>query len=165
MKIVDPPILENKLLNYLKTISVYFNYLLTGALIIVALFAIILFGYDIYLLFIGQTTIVKGILTTLGSLLILWAAIELIDEEIKHLQGGSSALAAFVALAIATLIRKILIVSLSPEKAKEILMYGLLVLFLSIAYWLISLTVKSTRSKMDRSKPDSLKEQKSNSNH
>ena len=141
--------LEKKLLNYLKTIGMYFNYLLTGALIIVALFAIGLFGYDIYLLFIGQTTIEKGILTTLGSLLILWAAIELIDEEINHLRGGNSALAAFVALAIATLIRKILIVSLSPEKAKEILMYGLLVLCLSIAYWLISLTSKSTKIKMN----------------
>ncbi|MDH5457801.1 MAG: phosphate-starvation-inducible PsiE family protein [Nitrospinota bacterium] len=149
MKITDPSNLENKLLSYLKTIGVYFNYLLASALIIVALFAIGLFGYDIYLLLIGQTTIEKGILTTLGSLLILWAAIELIDEEIKHLRGGHSALAAFVALAIATLIRKILIVSLSPEKAKEILMYGLLVLCLSIAYWLIVQTTKTTKVKMN----------------
>lgn len=149
MKITDPSNLEKKLLEYLKTIGLYFNYLLASALIIVALFAIGLFGYDIYLLFIGQTSVEKGILTTLGSLLILWAAIELIDEEIKHLRGGHSALAAFVALAIATLIRKILIVSLSPEKAKEILMYGLLVLCLSIAYWLISLTAKSTKTKMN----------------
>ena len=149
MKTTDPSNLENKLLDYLKTIGAYFNYLLASALIIVALFAIGLFGYDIYLLFIGQTTIEKGILTTLGSLLILWAAIELIDEEIKHLRGGHSALAAFVALAIATLIRKILIVSLSPERAKEILMYGLLVLCLSIAYWLIVQTTKPTKIKMN----------------
>ncbi len=149
MKITDPSNLENKLLSYLKTIGVYFNYLLASALVIVALFAIGLFGYDIYLLLIGQTTIEKGILTTLGSLLILWAAIELIDEEIKHLRGGHSALAAFVALAIATLIRKILIVSLSPEKAKEILMYGLLVLCLSIAYWLIVQAARSTKIKMN----------------
>lgn len=149
MKITDPSNLENKLLSYLKTIGVYFNYLLASALVIVALFAIGLFGYDIYLLLIGQTTIEKGILTTLGSLLILWAAIELIDEEIKHLRGGHSALAAFVALAIATLIRKILIVSLSPERAKEILMYGLLVLCLSIAYWLIVQTTKTTKVKMN----------------
>lgn len=149
MKTSDPSNLEKKLLDYLKIIGVHFNYLLASALIIVALFAIGLFGYDIYLLFTGQTTVEKGILTTLGSLLILWAAIELIDEEIKHLRGGHSALAAFVALAIATLIRKILIVSLSPEKAKEILMYGLLVLCLSIAYWLIAQTAKSTKIKMN----------------
>ena len=147
MKATDLSNLENKLLSYLKTIGVYFNYLLATALIIVALFAIGLFGYDIYLLLMGQTTIEKGILATLGSLLILWAAIELIDEEVKHLQGGHSALAAFIALAIATLIRKILIISLSPERAKEILMYGLLVLCLSIAYWLISVTTRSTESK------------------
>lgn len=82
MKTTDPSNLEKKLLDHLNTIGMYFNYLLAGALIIVALFAIGLFGYDIYLLFIGQTTIEKGILTTLGSLLTLWAAIELIDEKI-----------------------------------------------------------------------------------
>lgn len=135
--------LENKLLKYLKTIGSYFNYLLMGALVMVATFSIGLFGYDVYLLFSGASSIERGILTTLGSLLILWSAIELINEEIKHLRGGSSALAAFLTLVIAALIRKILIVSLSPEKAKEILMYGLLVLFLSISYWLISLTTKS----------------------
>ncbi len=140
---LDPTPLEKQLLDILKTMGLYFNYLLAGALVLVAFFAIGLFGYDIYLLYLGETSVEQGILTTLGSLLILWAAIELIDEEIQHLRGGHSALAAFVALAIATLIRKILIVSLSPEKAKEVLMYGLLVLCLSISYWLISITVKS----------------------
>ncbi len=134
--------LEIKLLRYLHAVGAYFNYLLMGALVMVAIFAIGLFSFDVYLLFSGITTIEKGILTTLGSLLILWAAIELINEEIKHLSGGSSALVAFITLAIAALIRKILIVSLSPDKTNEILMYGLLVLFLSISYWLISLTLK-----------------------
>lgn len=133
--------LEIKLLRYLHVIGAYFNYLLMGALVMVATFAIGLFGYDVFLLFSGNTSIEKGILTTLGSLLILWAAIELINEEIKHLSIGSSALAAFITLAIAALIRKILIVSLSPDKTNEILMYGLLVLFLSVSYWLISLTL------------------------
>ncbi len=134
--------LEVKLLRYLHTVGAYFNYLLMGALVMVATFAIGLFGYDIYLLFSGNASIEIGILTTLGSLLILWAAIELINEEIKHLSGGSSALVAFITLAIAALIRKILIVSLSPDKTNEILMYGLLVLLLSISYWTISLTLK-----------------------
>jgi len=134
--------LEVKLLRHLHVIGTYFNYLLMGALVMVATFAIGLFGYDVFLLFSGNATIEKGILTTLGSLLILWAAIELINEEIKHLSLGSSALTAFITLAIAALIRKILIVSLSADKTNEILMYGLLVLFLSISYWLISLTLK-----------------------
>lgn len=128
---------EKTLLGFLKKTSSYFNYLLAGALVLVAFSAIGLFGYDVYLLFSGKTTIEQGILTILGSLLILWAAIELIHEEMKHLRGGSFALEAFIALAIAALIRKILIFSLSPAKTMDVLMYGGLVLCLGISYWLI----------------------------
>ncbi|CAI2717051.1 phosphate-starvation-inducible PsiE family protein [Nitrospina watsonii] len=129
--------LEKALLGFLKKISSYFNYVLAGALVMVAFAAIGLFGYDVYLLASGQTTIEAGILTTLGSLLILWAAIELIHEEIKRLQGGSFALQAFIALAIAAIIRKILILSLSTTNTQEVMMYGVLVLCLGLAYWLI----------------------------
>jgi uncharacterized membrane protein (DUF373 family) len=129
--------IERTLLGVLKKTSSYFNYLLAIALVMVAVFAIGLFGYDVYLLFSGQTTIEKGILTILGSLLILWAAIELIHEEMKHLRGGKFALEAFIGLAIAALIRKILIFSLSPAKTMDVVLYGALVLFLAIAYWLI----------------------------
>jgi uncharacterized membrane protein (DUF373 family) len=130
---------EKKLLGVLKNISSYFNYLLAGALVMVAFFAIGLFGYDVYLLFSGsQDSVEHGILTVLGSLLILWAAIELIHQEIEHLRGGSFALEAFITLAIAALIRKILIFSLSPAKTADVLMYGGLVLCLGISYWLIT---------------------------
>jgi uncharacterized membrane protein (DUF373 family) len=128
---------EKTLLGALKKTSSYFNYLLAGALVMVALCAVGLFGYDVYLLFSQQTPIEQGILTILGSLLILWAAIELIHEEMKHLRGGSFALEAFIALAIAALIRKILIFSLSPTKTMDVLLYGVLVLCLGISYWLI----------------------------
>ena len=128
---------EKTLLSALKKTSSYFNYLLAGALVMVAFFAVGLFGYDVYLLFSRQIPIEQGILTVLGSLLILWAAIELIHEEMKHLRGGSFALEAFIALAIAALIRKILIFSLSPAKTMDVLLYGVLVLCLAISYWLI----------------------------
>ncbi len=129
--------IEKTLLRSLKKISSYFNYLLSGALVLVAFFAIGLFGYDVYLLFSKQAPIEQGILTVLGSLLILWAAIELIQEEMNHLRGGKFALEAFIALAIAALIRKILIFSLSPEKSMDVLHYGFLVLCLGVAYRLI----------------------------
>jgi uncharacterized membrane protein (DUF373 family) len=129
---------EKTLLGWLKKTSSYFNYLLAGALVIVATFAIGLFGYDVYLLFAGHNDVEEGILTILGSLLILWAAIELIHQEMAHLRGGSFALEGFITLAIAALIRKILIFSLSPEKSTDVLMYGALVLCLGVSYWLIT---------------------------
>lgn len=129
--------IEKTLLGFLKKTSSYFNYILAGALVLVAFFAVGLFGFDIFLLVQGSVSIEKGILTILGSLLILWAAIELIHQEIDQLGGGKFALEAFIALAIAALIRKILIFSLSPEKSMDILLYGILVLCLGVSHWLI----------------------------
>jgi hypothetical protein len=72
----------------------------------VAFFAIGLFDYDVYLLFAGHNDIEEGILTILESLLILWAAIELIHQKMEHLRGWNFALEAFITLAIAALIKK-----------------------------------------------------------
>ncbi len=129
--------IEKKLLGFLKKASSYFNYLLAGALVLVAVFAICLFGFDVFLLFTKQIAFEKGILTVLGSLLILWAAIELIHEEMNQLRGGKFAIEAFITLAIAALIRKILIFSLSPSKTTDVVLYGVLVLCLGISYWLM----------------------------
>jgi len=137
--------IEKTLLGFLKKTSSYFNYLLAIALVMVAFFAIGLFGYDVYLLFSGKSAIETGILTVLGSLLILWAAIELIHEEMNHLRGGKFALEAFIVLAIAALIRKILIFSLSTTKTMDVLLYGVLVLCLALAYWLIVHRIKPAK--------------------
>jgi hypothetical protein len=68
---------EKTLLRLLKKTSSFFNYILAGALVMVAFFSVGLFGYDVYLLLSGINEVEQGILTVLGSLLILWAAIEL----------------------------------------------------------------------------------------
>lgn len=138
---------EKALLGFLKRFNSYINFVLALALMLVAFFAIGLFCYDVYLLLSGQVAIEKGILTVLGSLLILWAAVELIHEEIKNLRGSGVALEAFIALAIAALIRKILIFSLSSEKVMDVLYYGLLVLCLGIVYWLIATKVRPRSSR------------------
>lgn len=128
---------EKTILSGLKKFNSYVNFFLAGALALVAFFAIGLFVYDIYLLFFTDIGIEKGILTVLGSLLVLWAAIELIHEEINHLQGKGFAIGAFIMLAMAALIRKILIYSLSSEKAEELLIIGAVIVGLAIAYWLV----------------------------
>ena len=128
---------EKNILIGLKKFNSYINYFLAGALAIVAFFAIGLFLYDIYLLFFTDIKIEKGILTVLGSLLVLWAAIELIHEEINHLQGKGFAIGAFIMLAMAALIRKVLIYSLSSEKSSELLIIGIVIVSLALAYWLV----------------------------
>jgi uncharacterized membrane protein (DUF373 family) len=130
--------MEKTMLAGLKKFNSYVNFFLAGALALVAFFAIGLFVYDIYLLFFSDVGIEKGILTVLGSLLVLWAAIELIHEEIHHLQGKGFAIGAFIMLAMAALIRKVLIYSLSSEKSNELLIIGGVIVSLAVAYWLVS---------------------------
>ncbi|MCF6339192.1 MAG: protoglobin domain-containing protein [Sulfurimonas sp.] len=133
---------EKNILTGLKKFNSYMNYFLAGALALVAFFAIGLFIYDIYLLFFTDIGIEKGILTVLGSLLILWAATELINEEINHLQGRGFAIGAFIMLAMAALIRKVLIYSLSSEKGDELLIIGAVIVGLSVSYWLVGIKKK-----------------------
>jgi uncharacterized membrane protein (DUF373 family) len=128
---------EKNILMGLKNFNSYINYFLAVALALVAFFAIGLFCYDIYLLFFTDMKIEKGILTVLGSLLVLWASIELIHEEINHLQGKGFAIGAFIMLAMAALIRKILIYSLSAEKGEELLIIAVVIVGLAISYWLV----------------------------
>ena len=134
---------EKTILANLKKFNSYINFFLASALVLVAFFAIGLFIYDIYLLFFSDIGIEKGILTVLGSLLVLWAAIELVREEINHLQGKGFAIGAFIMLAMAALIRKILIYSLSSEKAEELLVVGAVLVGLAVAYWLVGAKRKS----------------------
>ncbi|MGE0738200.1 protoglobin domain-containing protein [Sulfurimonas sp.] len=129
---------EKTILGGLKKFNSYINFFLAGSLALVAFFAIGLFVYDIYLLFFSDIGIEKGILTVLGSLLVLWAAIELIHEEINHLQGKGFAIGAFIMLAMAALIRKVLIYSLSSEKGNDLLVIGAVIVALAFAYWLVN---------------------------
>jgi len=135
---------EKGILTGLKKFNSYINYFLAGALALVAFFAIGLFAYDIYLLFFSDIGIEKGILTVLGSLLVLWAAIELIHEEIHHLQGKGFAIGAFIMLAMAALIRKVLIYSLSSEKGGELLIIAIVIVGLALAYWLVGAKKRTT---------------------
>ena len=129
--------MEDKILHHLKKFTNYIDLFLAGALALVAVFAVGLFLYDLYQLISGKTGIEVGILTVLGSLLIVWAAAELIQEEIRHLKGKPFDIGAFIMLAMTALIRKVLIYSLSSEKVEQLLSIGGVLLALALAYWLI----------------------------
>ncbi len=130
--------IEKTLINISKKVADLLDLILVIALIIVAFFVLELFVTDIYDLLIGEVKFEEGIIRVLGSLLILWAVSELMTEELKHLRGGGFALGAFIGVALAAMIRKILIAALSTGKYIDLLAYGLIVLFLGITYWLIA---------------------------
>ncbi len=63
-----------------------------------------------YMVLAGQLPLERGGLSILGSVLILYAISELLSEEIKHIRGGAVSIKAFVGVALAAVIRKVLIV-------------------------------------------------------
>jgi hypothetical protein len=125
---------------FAKRFSEIIDFAILGALVIVALFVFVLFGYDIYKVLFNIIPFEEGIIALLGSLLILWAVAELMNEEIKHFKGAGFAITVFISIALAAMIRKLLIASLSEsgeKKVMELAVYSFVILVLGIVYWLI----------------------------
>lgn len=132
-----PRRLEYNVLEFAKRFAFGIDMFLLLVLIITSLFVLAYVGYEIYTIAIGEMSIEGGILKILGTLLIIWAIGELLNAEIHHLRGGKFAVTAFLTLAIAAVIRKILIATLTTEKVADILTLGGIVLSLGVVYWLI----------------------------
>ncbi len=112
------------------------NLILVLGLVLLGFMVIGLFVYD--LMHIMDGNLEKGLLSTLGSLLMLWVIIELMDTEIKHLKGGKFAIKVFISVALVAVIRKILVASLKSEAVEAQLSLIAAVAVLGLVYWLIA---------------------------
>ncbi|MBI5563004.1 MAG: phosphate-starvation-inducible PsiE family protein [Deltaproteobacteria bacterium] len=112
------------------------NIVLVIGLVFLGVMVIGLFTYDIIHILDGD--IEKGLLSSLGSLLMLWVVIELMDTEIKHLKGGKFAIKVFISVALVAMIRKILVASLRHDAVEAQLSLVAAVAVLGVIYWLIS---------------------------
>ena len=97
-----------------------------------------LFAYDVTLIFRGD--IEKGLLATLGSLLMLWVVIELMDTEVDHLKGGKFSIKVFLSVAMVAVIRKILVASLKSGYVSAQLSLIAALAVLGMVYWIVSKT-------------------------
>lgn len=114
------------------------NIILVLGLVILGVMVIGLFGYDLIHLFDEGGDFEKALLSTLGSLLMLWVVIELMDTEIKHLRGGKFAIKVFISVALVAVIRKILVTSLKSDAVEAQISLVAAVAVLGVIYWLIS---------------------------
>ncbi len=114
------------------------------ALIALSVLVVGLFGADISHIFEGNVE--RGLISAIGSLLVLWMMIELLGTEIRHLQGGEFNINVFVGVALVAFIRKILISSFQEDITNET-KYFLVgtILVLGFIYWLISKTEKQMK--------------------
>ena len=116
------------------------NLVLVLALAVVSIAIVAMFGWDILHVFKGDVE--KGVFSALGSLLILWMMIELLDNEIKNLKGGRFSIMVFIGVVIVAIIREILISTLRHDDlTKQAFLAGTL-LILGIVYYLVSLVQK-----------------------
>lgn len=135
--------LESKLIMATERFTYGLNLVLVLALVGVSLSVVVLFFWDIFHIFQGDFE--KGILTALGTLLILWMMIELMDNEIKNLKGGKFNILVFIGVIIVAMIREILISTLRHDALETQGFLAGTLLILGVVYYLVS-TSQMTRS-------------------
>lgn len=127
---------ESYLIQLANRYSYGLNLILVFGLVVLGVMVMGLFVYDIVHIMDGN--IEKGLLSTLGSLLMLWVVIELMDTEIKHLRGGKFAIKVFISVALVAMIRKILVTSLKSEAVEAQISLVAAVAVLGVVYWLVA---------------------------
>jgi uncharacterized membrane protein (DUF373 family) len=129
---------KNALVTFAEGFSQTMNLVLVLALIGLTFGFVGLFASDVRNLFSGGLE--NGIISALGSLLILWVMIELMGTEIAHLKGEKFHISVFVGVALVTMIRETMIATLKHEKPESIY-YLLAAIFVTgVVYWLVKRT-------------------------
>ncbi|MFQ5735956.1 MAG: protoglobin domain-containing protein [Thermodesulfobacteriota bacterium] len=127
---------ESFLVNMANRFTHGLNITLVLGLVVLGFMVMGLFVYDLAHIMDGGLE--KGLLSTLGSLLMLWVVIELMDTEIKHLKGGKFAIKVFISVALVAMIRKILVTSLRHDAVEAQLSLVVAVAVLGVVYWLVA---------------------------
>ncbi|HAK61536.1 MAG TPA: hypothetical protein DCO77_14370 [Nitrospiraceae bacterium] len=134
---------RSALITFSEGFSQTMNLVLILALIGLTLGVLGLFVKDVGLLLQGDLT--NGIISALGSLLLLWVIIELMNTEISHLKGGKFHISVFVGVALVTIIRETMIATLKHEKPDVIYYLIAAILVVGFVYWLVARTEEKGR--------------------
>jgi len=131
---------ESLLIKLTERFTYGLNLVLVLALAGVSIAVVCLFIWDIANIFNGNVE--KGILSALGELLILWMMIELMDNEIKNLKGGTFNILVFIGVIIVAMIREILISTLRHDDLTTQAFLAGTLLILGVVYYLVSRSQK-----------------------
>jgi uncharacterized membrane protein (DUF373 family) len=127
---------RSALLSFSERFSQATNFMLVFALIGLTLGVVWLFLRDVINIFSGD--IEQGIISSLGSMLLLWLMIELMNTEISHLKGGKFHISVFVGVALVTMIRETMIATLRHEKPEAVYYLIAAILVIGFVYWIVS---------------------------
>jgi uncharacterized membrane protein (DUF373 family) len=87
----------------------------------------------------------RGIISSLGSMLLLWLMIELMNTEISHLKGGKFHISVFVGVALVTMIRETMIATLKHEKPESVYYLIAAILVIGFVYWIVTRAEEKTK--------------------
>lgn len=136
--------LESKLIRATERFTYGLNLVLVLALVGVSLSVVAQFGWDLVHIF--QGNIEKGVLSALGTLLILWMMIELLGNEIKNLKGGKFNILVFIGVIIVALIREILISTLRHDALETQAFLAGTLLIMGVVYYLVAKSQREGQS-------------------
>ncbi len=128
--------LDNALMRFARRFTFGLNLLVLVGLMALSAGVLVVLANDITMIFRGSRE--AGLAAALGSLLVLWLMIELLDAEIDRLQGGEFKFNLFVGVALVAFIRKVLVASLTHESLQTELIYLGGILILGVIFWLVT---------------------------
>jgi len=120
-----------------------FNVIMAFGLIGIGLFALVLCAVEMFQTITSEIGMEHGVLSALGTLLVLWVVIELLDTQVRHIKGHSFAIKVFVTVALVAELRKILVISVEHASWEKHAAIALTVLVLGVIYWMISKVEKA----------------------
>lgn len=138
--------LDEILLRFAERFSFALKLILVLALMGISFAVVGLFVGDVIKLF--QERDAHGVLAALGSLLIIWVMVELMENEIRQLRGGVFKIQIFLGVALVALIRELLIASLDHTAGELQLTILAGIVALGVVYWLISRADSSPSSSL-----------------
>ncbi len=128
--------LDNALMRFARRFTFGLNLLVLLGLMALSLGVLVVLAHDISTIFSGSWE--GGMVAALGSLLVLWLMIELLDAEIDRLQGGEFKFNLFVGVALVAFIRKILVATLAHESLQAEMLYLGGIFILGVIFWLVT---------------------------
>lgn len=136
---------EYRVAYYIKRFTRFLHVFFGLALIITVLITLAIFFSEIISVFTTGTNLANSMVHALGTLLILWTLSELLQSEIRHLRGEKIQVTIFIEVAIAALVRKLLILTTEGINVTQGGLYLASLLILGIVHYL--LTVRRSHSK------------------
>jgi uncharacterized membrane protein (DUF373 family)/hemoglobin-like flavoprotein len=130
--------LDTYLIRFARRFTFGLNLLLLVGLLALSLGVVVVLGIDISTIFRGSPG--QGLVAALGSLLVLWMMIELLEAEIDRLQGGEFKLHLFIGVALVAFIRKVLVATMAHEALQTEILYLAGILVLGVIFWLVART-------------------------